>query len=77
MLATSSKQRFNMVQFAPTIYVDWIWFLASPSISLVLGSSLLGKVGMLQSMGSQGVRHDLATEQQLFTSLTTCKLHGH
>ena len=58
MLATSSKQHFNTVQFTPTIYVDWIWFLASPSISFVLGSSLLGKLGMLQSMGSQRVRHD-------------------
>ena len=58
MLAISSKQHFNTVQFTPAIYVDWIWFLASPSISLVLGSSLFANLGMLQSMVSQRVRHD-------------------
>ena len=46
--------------------VGWHHRLNGHDFKHTLGDSdrKIGKPGMLHSMGSQGVRHDLATEQQ-------------
>ena len=36
----------------------------------------MGKLGLLQFMGSQRVKHDLATEQQMKQEVTCPRSHG-
>ena len=49
-------------------WLDGITYLTDMSLSKLQEMGRTGKPGMLQSMGSQRVRRDLATEQQLWVS---------
>ena len=52
-------------------WLDGITDLMDMSLKKLREVGRIGKPGMLQSMGLQRVRHDLATEQQQITGLST------